>query len=204
MSFSRLPPVTGKRQQQKLKTRETLLRTAAQLFAEQGFLEPSTIDIARDAGIAHGTLFVHFPTRDNLVAEVIASTLGDMAVRLHAGQKSSTSFEALIDHLLEEFAGQEKIYGHVLRQIDQLPSIARSTLLSIQTALSMQLFDAYNEQKSDLKLKSIRQDQLFIVWSGIVNHYILHRSLLAEGECVLRERKDEIKELFLTLLNQKG
>ena len=204
MPVAMMPTVRGKRQQQKKMTRERLLRAAETVFTEKGFLEPSTIDIAKTAGTAHGTLFVHFPTRDDLVAEVISHSLGAMAARLHAEQKRRSSFDNLLDHLLEELAGYEKIYSRVLKEIDQLPSIARSTMLSIQSALSLQLYQGYSEQRETLHLKTIRQDQLFITWTGIVNHYILNRTLFAEGDSVLQERNNEIKQLFLSLLSKKG
>lgn len=47
--------------------KERILLTALKLFAEQGFRETSTAQIARKAGVANGTLFHYFPTKDDLI-----------------------------------------------------------------------------------------------------------------------------------------
>jgi AcrR family transcriptional regulator len=63
-------------------TRKRILDCARQLFASKGFDSASTRDIARAAGIATGTLFNYFPTK-----EAIAMTL--VAEALAAGQQDS-------------------------------------------------------------------------------------------------------------------
>ncbi len=52
------------------RNRELLLAAAADEFAERG-LEASVADIARRAGVGKGTVFRHFPTKDDLIAAII-------------------------------------------------------------------------------------------------------------------------------------
>jgi AcrR family transcriptional regulator len=47
--------------------REQLLQTALELFVSQGFNDTPTSKIAKEAGIATGTLFYFFPTKDELI-----------------------------------------------------------------------------------------------------------------------------------------
>lgn len=51
------------------RNRETLLATAAELFAEQG-VDVSLEEIARRSCVGIGTLYRNFPTRDALIADV--------------------------------------------------------------------------------------------------------------------------------------
>ncbi|WP_245884333.1 TetR/AcrR family transcriptional regulator [Hartmannibacter diazotrophicus] len=51
------------------RNRDKLIETAAACFAEKG-VETSLEDIARRAGVGIGTLYRHFPTRENLVEAV--------------------------------------------------------------------------------------------------------------------------------------
>ena len=53
-----------------LEKRETFLNTALKLFATNGIQNTSTAEIAREAGTAAGTLFLYFPTKQNLVDEL--------------------------------------------------------------------------------------------------------------------------------------
>jgi AcrR family transcriptional regulator len=59
------------------RNRKLLLDAAAEVFAEQG-LEGSTAEIARRAGVGHGTVFRRFPTKDDLVAAIVADRLGEI------------------------------------------------------------------------------------------------------------------------------
>src|SRR3989442_11977961 len=67
--------------QTKAATRETILRTAKRLFAENGYEATRTRDIAKAAGIASGTLFNYFQAKEAIVAclasEAIAESLVD-------------------------------------------------------------------------------------------------------------------------------
>jgi AcrR family transcriptional regulator len=52
------------------RNRELLLAAAEEAFGEQG-LDVSVADIARRAGVAKGTFFRHFATKDDLLAAVV-------------------------------------------------------------------------------------------------------------------------------------
>jgi AcrR family transcriptional regulator len=67
------------------RNRRLLLAAAADEFAERG-LDASIADIARRAGVGKGTVFRHFPTKDDLLAAIVLdridalSTVGDQLV----------------------------------------------------------------------------------------------------------------------------
>jgi AcrR family transcriptional regulator len=66
------------------RNRESLLAAAEDEFAERG-LEASVADIARRAGVAKGTVFRHFATKEELIAAIVAghmTALTDVARRL--------------------------------------------------------------------------------------------------------------------------
>lgn len=50
--------------------KQRVIEAAERLFASKGFLEVSAAEIARDAGVAHGLLFHHFGSMEELYAEV--------------------------------------------------------------------------------------------------------------------------------------
>ncbi|GGP39320.1 TetR/AcrR family transcriptional regulator [Saccharothrix coeruleofusca] len=59
------------------RNRESLLAAAAEEFAEHG-LDASIADIARRAGIGKGTVFRHFPTKDDLLAAIVLDRIGTL------------------------------------------------------------------------------------------------------------------------------
>jgi AcrR family transcriptional regulator len=59
------------------RNRSLLLAAAADEFAEHG-LEASVADIARRAGVGKGTVFRHFPTKDDLIAAIVLDRVGEL------------------------------------------------------------------------------------------------------------------------------
>ena len=52
---------------------EKIIETSIKLFNEDGFHGTSTSRIAKTAGVANGTLFQYFPTKENLVVSAFIS-----------------------------------------------------------------------------------------------------------------------------------
>jgi AcrR family transcriptional regulator len=63
------------RAQQKARTRSQLLAAARDAFAAHGFEGTTIREIARRAGVATGTVFVHFPDKQGLLADVFQESL---------------------------------------------------------------------------------------------------------------------------------
>ena len=53
--------------------KDRILETAARLFAERGFSRTSTSLLAKEAGVAEGTIFRHFKSKDDIFLELIRS-----------------------------------------------------------------------------------------------------------------------------------
>ena len=75
----------------KAATRDRILAVAAERFAQDSWETTTTRDIAAAAGIANGTLFNYFPSREAIVAALIEETMPDAAKqyrRRHSGDES--------------------------------------------------------------------------------------------------------------------
>lgn len=60
------------------RNRALLLAAAADEFAERG-LDASVADIARRAGVGKGTVFRHFPTKDDLIAAIVLDRISALS-----------------------------------------------------------------------------------------------------------------------------
>jgi AcrR family transcriptional regulator len=65
------------------RNRRRLIDAAVEVFAEHG-LEASTAEIARRAGVGQGTVFRHFPTKDDLVAAIVIDRLAEIDMKAAA------------------------------------------------------------------------------------------------------------------------
>jgi AcrR family transcriptional regulator len=109
---------TGKRSENKEKTKRAILAAALKLFAEKGFYGTTTKAISRKAGIAEGTLFNYFETKEDLALyffereldEVIAWYERDARVKRAA---LAEKLFAIIHQSLERWAPYEEFIGAV-------------------------------------------------------------------------------------------
>jgi TetR/AcrR family transcriptional repressor of nem operon len=81
--------------------RIALLQAASRLFRKQGIDGVGVADIAREAGLTHGALYAHFPSKDALAAEALSyGVAGSMAdTRVWAGDRCP-SFQEYVDAYL--------------------------------------------------------------------------------------------------------
>jgi AcrR family transcriptional regulator len=119
----------GKRVENKEKTKRAILQAALKLFAEKGFYRTTTKEIARQAGIAEGTLFNYFETKEDLAlfffedgqAQVMAWYEGDKRIqRAPLAEKLFAIIERFLDGMApyEEFIGA--VYLRALRPASKL------------------------------------------------------------------------------------
>jgi len=97
------------------RNRERLLATASRLFAEHGPDVPFT-EIARDAGVGVGTIYRHFPTREELIEAAYRSELdavcdaaAELALALPAGHALRPWMDRFIDYMTTKIGMSEAI-----------------------------------------------------------------------------------------------
>lgn len=86
--------------------REQLIGAATRLFSEQGFDATSTRAIAEEAGVNEALIFRHFPSKEDLYAEVVGNQAGvaDRMRELRASLEGNPDLEAR--EVLAEVAGK--------------------------------------------------------------------------------------------------
>src|SRR6266849_9093880 len=57
--------------------REAILRAATDVFAQRGFFNAQVADIARAAGVAAGTVYLYFRSKDDLLVSIFERSMRD-------------------------------------------------------------------------------------------------------------------------------
>jgi AcrR family transcriptional regulator len=114
-------PRAGRRAAKKEATRERIIAVALELFQSRGFDGTTTRAIARRAGIAEGTVFNYFPTKDDIALEfferavdnAVAAVRGD--ARLRDGPLEEKLF-ALLQSQFEYLEPYQRFIGSALME----------------------------------------------------------------------------------------
>jgi AcrR family transcriptional regulator len=88
----------GRRERRKLATRSELVRAGRELFGEKGLYDARIEDLADRAGIAKGTLYLYFRSKEELVQAVVEAGFDDLAHHVGAAVEG--------EHTLRERVGR--------------------------------------------------------------------------------------------------
>jgi AcrR family transcriptional regulator len=101
---SEVPADLGLRERKKLRTRETIVRVALQLFSEQGFAETTIRQIADAADVAPRTVSAYFPVKEQLVFHDDEATMTALRARLMSARlPGETTVDAMRGWIAEQF-----------------------------------------------------------------------------------------------------
>ena len=189
----------NKRQMQKEATRRLILKAAYQIYEREGF-GASTKMIAKEAQIAHGSIFVHFPTVDDLKVSLLEQFGRDINTRLHELIADESCLdEALYAHInvLREHEG---FYKRLITESSQLPEQVKYVYVSIQSTVSFHLSQVIEKYQTNGKIKNLPLYFIFNSWISLLHYYLSNQDLFAPESSVLIRYKEELVHNFIKML----
>lgn len=105
------PPASGSRARQRLDTRERIFAVALQEFRSVGIAAAQVDRIARAAGVARGTFYFHFPTKDDVLLELAARVSARIARRIESLGESAPSLRELLTRVTEAITDEHARVG---------------------------------------------------------------------------------------------
>jgi len=73
--------------------RVAIMEAALKLFTERGFHGTTTAQISKEAGVATGTLFNYFPTKEDLINSLYIEVKGELSRSMGKGIEIESSFQ---------------------------------------------------------------------------------------------------------------
>jgi AcrR family transcriptional regulator len=80
------------------RNREAVLGAAKELFADQG-LDAQMPEVAKAAGVGVGTVYRHFPTKDDLITALVAERFERLAEKAREGLETEDAWDGISDFL---------------------------------------------------------------------------------------------------------
>ncbi len=124
------PKSPSNRAERTAERREAIIEAALDEFISRGFTATRIDDVARRAGVAKGTIYLHFKDKESMFEELIRTALVPLIGRLHApppiGGSVRDAVEAFARTFIQEVASTRR--GDIVRLIvaegPRFPSIA--------------------------------------------------------------------------------
>src|SRR4051812_38706500 len=182
--------------------RERILRAAIDTFAESGYFNAKVSDIAKAAGVADGTIYLYFESKEDLLVNVFRehtrNYLQSLESAIHNARRPEERIRIAIRHHLEAL-GRDRSLA-VVSQVELRHSLKFMSLLSQQEVadyLNM-LRKMIEHGQSDGSFRRTIHPQLgakavFGILDEMVTSWIL-----SEKEYDLAASADQIADLVLT------
>jgi AcrR family transcriptional regulator len=124
------PKPPSNRAERTAERREAIIEAALDEFISRGFTATRIDDVARRAGVAKGTIYLHFKDKESMFEELIRTALVPLIGRLHAPPPSGGSVRDAVESFartfIQEVAATRR--GDIVRLIvaegPRFPSIA--------------------------------------------------------------------------------
>ena len=138
--------VTGDPQDPVVRTRTRLLEAATKLFQARGYQHTSVDEIAREAGVAKGTVYVHFKNKQELLLHAIA-------------EEKKTLMQSFLPILTADITPAERLERYLeagLLSLQRAPMLSKLMLGDRQILLQLnELAESLREQVQDLQIKAV-------------------------------------------------
>ena len=181
------PEPAGGRAKRSAERRTAILAAALDEFAARGFAATRLDDVARRAGVAKGTIYLHFADKEALFEELIRIELGPVVGALERASHADIPLRQVTDQLIEVFVSgifetrRKDVIRLVITEGPRFPKIAefyyREVISRVLAIIRAMLRRAY--ERGELKTDTlVRFPQLLaapgivsIIWSGLFDRF---------------------------------
>jgi AcrR family transcriptional regulator len=186
-------------------TRRNLVRAARGLFVKKGWDYTTTRRIAKTAGVAAGTLFNYFDSKEAIAAELISEALQHAQEVVEQRRRAGETVEEELFSLiwtelasLREYrkflpAAAETIFSPLRRLAPESPgeSLRRKHLVAVERVIA--------RHHVDVPLPDITLQLYWTLYLGVFAHWATDGSPHQEDSLAVL---DQSLKLFVSLLNQ--
>lgn len=194
-----VPPKSGRRDQKKEETKRQILAAALELFRTKGLDKTTTRQISQKAGIAEGTLFNYFKTKEDLALYFFQKETGDLIEWFRKDKRLQTAplteqLFAIIHRQLEYIAPYEDFIGAVFfRALQPRSKLSPLSLESQELRLQYLRFirDILAEAEERQEIPPVGDIGAYAVglyYMGIVTHWLHDGSIGKQKTLALLDR----------------
>jgi AcrR family transcriptional regulator len=186
----------------KQETRLKLLAAAKDELIKNGLLSISTVDVAKRAGVAHGTVFFHFQNKENLLVEVLDRELLEITSELYALLQASHDFESLLNTYLDFLEREETFFAILARETPLYAPELRRTILGREAAIRHYFYQALEKAIAQGQCKPVYITTTLNFLFGTLNYYLCLREAFAPQGSVIAAKRQTLLKTFMQYLSK--
>ncbi|MGN1402520.1 MAG: TetR/AcrR family transcriptional regulator [Bacillus sp. (in: firmicutes)] len=187
-----------------------IIEAAITIFAEKGYANTSTSEIAMRAGVAEGTIFKHYGTKENLLISLLVPFMKDFFPAmaddfLKEIMDEEASFEdflrAFIKNRIVFFSENREVFQVLIKEIIYRQELKNEILPFLKENASQRLAKIFDVYKERGQIKDLPNSVILKNVSTIIGGFFVSRFVLLNAP---NPREEEIDELVDFVLNGIG
>jgi AcrR family transcriptional regulator len=186
VAAGRRRPATDNRSQRAAARREAILAAALDEFSARGFAQARLDDVARKAGVAKGTIYLHFADKEALFQELVRTMISPLVAALVDFRAADRPIRAVLEQVAELFVGsvgtrRREVAQLVLSEGQRFPELAefyyREVVERAMTAMRTMLERAVargeipNAALAHFPQLVVAPGILSIIWVGLFDRF---------------------------------
>jgi AcrR family transcriptional regulator len=176
------PPLPSSRQARAAETRARIFAAAAELFSKDGYQTTTVDKIAAAAGVAKGTFFVHFKSKDAVIAELVrVQTSSARKARARALESDGplAALRAAVITLGEHAAASRALSRGVITAILESHELGGAATELFDELLREMVDDARSAKRAGMLARGVSPEvlaqSLLVSYLGSVLHFTSNR-----------------------------
>ncbi|MEA2097224.1 MAG: TetR/AcrR family transcriptional regulator [Candidatus Cloacimonadota bacterium] len=192
----------NKRQIQKQFTREKIINAAKQIFIKRGIINTATSQIAEAAGIAHGTLFLHFPNKDSLVIELLDIELSKFSDNIKQLIVETTDVNTMLEQYLNLIQEEEGFFSSLARELPSYKDELRRKILFRESLIREHFHQAIKKGIEQNAYAQVDIPGTLTFLFGTINYYLSLKTSFVQDGGVIEKFHDQIINTFMKILKK--
>ncbi len=192
----------NKRQSQKQFTRKKIIAAAKQIFIEKGIINTATSQIAKAAGVAHGTLFLHFPNKDSLVIELLDVELAKFSDNIKQLIAQTNNINIMLDQYLNLIQEEEGFFSSLARELPNYKNELRRKILFRESLVREHFHQAIEKGIEQNIYAEVDIPSALTFLFGTINYYLSLKTSFVQDGSVIEKFHDNIIAIFMKIIEK--
>jgi len=182
------------RTRQRLETRDRVFEAAMAEFRRVGVPAAQIEDIVTAAGVARGTFYLHFPTKDHVLMELLRRRQREIAERLRSAKvvSAKTFLRRVVDVMLEDAISDSALWHELFSVVTRHAKEMRSEASALVEALTG--FFATAQERGEVRTDVTPFDLTSVFLPGV---YGLLQMKLDDPRSELRPALYRVVDIFV-------
>ena len=185
---------------QKQKTRQHRLKIAKSEFVKKGFLNTTTSEISEKAGIAHGTLFLHFKNKDALIVAILDRELEEINLAIQQMIAKAVDLEQLLLQYITLLQEEEDLFVVLARELPFYNEELRRKILFRDSIIRSHFHRAIELGIKEKRYREVDVTSAVIFLFGTINYYLSLKPIFVKEGSVIEKFKPSIIKTLKNLL----